>query len=56
MKSYKNTLIFMICYIAYTSIYIARLNFSIASPELINTAVLSVAEVGMIGSIFSVIY
>lgn len=56
MKLNKNMIIFLICYIAYTSIYIARLNLSMASPALIEAAILSTAEVGMMGSIFSIIY
>ena len=56
MKSKKSTLIFIICYLAYTSIYVARLNLSMASPELMNSQILNTAQVGILGSIFSVIY
>ena len=49
-------MIFIICYLAYTSIYVARLNLSMASPELMDTRILDTAQVGMLGSIFSVIY
>ncbi len=52
----NKSIIFLICYIAYTSIYVARLNLSIASPELIASNVLNVAQVGFMGSAFSVIF
>ena len=56
MKNKKSTLIFIICYIAYTSIYIARLNLSTASPEMMKAGVLTTAQLGILGSAFSVIY
>ena len=40
MKAKRNFLIFIICYLAYTAIYIARLNLSMASPEMINKVVM----------------
>lgn len=52
----KKMWIFIICYLAYTSIYIARLNLSMASPELQNMKMLNKAEIGMLGSMFSVVY
>lgn len=56
MKSRTRLLIFLICYLAYTSIYVARLNLSMASPELTDAGLLDAAQIGMLGSIFSVIY
>ena len=47
---------FAICFIAYTCIYIARFNLSIASPALIQEGVLDSAQIGIMGSIFSVVY
>jgi len=52
----KGMIIFIICYLAYTSIYIARLNLSMASPGLIDAGMLDSAQIGMMGSVFSVIY
>jgi len=52
----KTSLIFVICYMAYTAIYIARLNLSMASPGMLETNVLDKAQVGMLGSVFSVVY
>lgn len=56
MKNKQKTMIFLICYLAYTSIYVARLNLSMASPALIEKEILSTAQIGMMGSVFSIIY
>lgn len=47
---------FAICFIAYTCIYIARFNLSIASPALIDGGFFSASQIGIMGSIFSVVY
>lgn len=52
----RNNGIFFVCYIAYTCIYIARLNLSMASPAMREAGILSAAELGFIGSAFSVVY
>lgn len=52
----KRTLIFFVCYCAYVSIYIARSNLSMASPSLKTMEVLTTAQIGLMGSIFSVVY
>lgn len=52
----NSSLIFMICYIAYTSIYIARLNLSMASPGFMSAGLMDEAQIGALGSIFSTIY
>ena len=56
MRNKRNTVIFLICYLSYASIYIARLNLSMASPDLINLSILTTAQVGILGSVFSVIF
>lgn len=56
MKSNRRLLIFLLCYISYTAIYIARLNLSMASPDLKAAALLDEAQIGALGSAFSVIY
>ena len=56
MKTRKSSIIFIICYLAYTSIYIARLNLSMASPGMIEEGIVNTAQIGMMGSIFSIIY
>lgn len=48
--------IFFLCYIAYTCIYIARLNLSMASPAMRDAGILNAAQLGFIGSAFSVVY
>ncbi len=56
MNHRKNTLTFLICYIAYTAIYIARLNLSMASPGLVDLSILDTVQIGLMGSVFSIIY
>ena len=56
MTNKFKTLVFIVCYIAYTGIYVARLNLSMASPGLIESFILNTAQVGMLGSIFSIVY
>ena len=52
----KSLLIFLICYFAYTAIYIARVNLSMAAPDLRELQVLTEAQYGILGSVFSIIY
>lgn len=52
----KQTIIFLIVFLAYTSIYIARVNLSIAGPKLIELGCLDTVQIGLLGSIFSTIY
>lgn len=58
MKSQKlrGALVFAVCYTAYVSIYIARLNLSMASPALTSLGLITKAQIGLLGSVFSVIY
>ena len=56
MKVKRENIIFAFCYIAYISIYVARLNLSIAAPALKELSVLTTAQIGLLGSIFSVVY
>lgn len=48
--------IFFVCYIAYLFIYVARLNLSMAAPGLKDLQILSMEQIGLLGSAFSVIY
>ena len=52
----NKSLIFAVCYISYTLIYVARLNLSMAAPQLKNGGVLSAAQIGLLGSVFFVVY
>ena len=46
----------MICYLSYVAIYVARLNLSMAAPALKDLHVLTTEQVGLLGSIFSIVY
>ena len=48
--------IFLICYFAYVAIYVARLNLSMAAPALKELTVLTTEQIGLLGSMFSVVY
>ena len=56
MQNKHKRIIFLIVYLAYTSIYIARINLSVASPGLISEGVLDTVQIGFLGSIFSTFY
>lgn len=53
---YSPKLIFIIVYLAYTSIYIARVNLSVATPVLDSEGIINTVQIGALGSAFSVIY
>jgi len=55
-KTCPKALIFVLCYISYVCIYAARLNLSIASPEMITGGVFSSEQYGFLGSAFFVVY
>jgi len=55
MRNPKNR-IFFVCYLAYLFIYVARLNLSMAAPGLKDLQILSMEQIGLLGSAFSVIY
>ena len=55
-KNQPSNLVFYFCFIAYTCIYIARLNLSMASPAMREAGILTAAQLGLIGSAFSVVY
>lgn len=52
----KEKYIFLIMYLAYVSIYAARVNLSVASPQLTDMNILDAAKIGFLGSVFSTIY
>ncbi len=52
----QTTRIFIVCYLAYLFIYVARLNLTMAAPGLKEFAILSTEQIGLLGSAFSVIY
>lgn len=52
----KTMPIFLICYLSYVMIYVARLNLSMGASALKELAVLTTAQIGVLGSLFSVVY
>ncbi len=56
MTERKKRLIFWVMYLAYSSIYVARVNLSMAGPDLIAGKVLDTVQLGLLGSIFSTVY
>lgn len=52
----KPLFLFLLCYAAYTAIYMARLNLSVAEPGLRDAGVLTSAQYGVLGSVFSLVY
>lgn len=55
-KCQPSNAVFYLCFVAYTCIYIARLNLSMASPAMRDAGILTAAQLGLIGSAFSVVY
>lgn len=56
MQAKRNRLIFLIVYLAYTSIYIARVNLSMAGPDLNVEGIVTTAGLGLLGGIFSTVF
>lgn len=56
MSEKRKTTIFTVCYLAYTLIYIARLNLSVSSASFIEAQILDSAGIGLLGGVFSVVY
>lgn len=54
--SLPHGLIFLLCYIAYTGVYMVRLNLSMASPGMIAGGILTEVQYGFVGSAFFVTY
>lgn len=52
----NNKYIFLLLYIAYTAIYLARVNLSVASPGLKESGLLNATQIGLLGSAFSTVY
>lgn len=53
---HQRSRIFSVCYLAYLFIYVARLNLSMAAPGLKDLQILSMEQIGLLGSVFSVVY
>lgn len=55
-RRFPNGFVFLLCYVAYVSIYAARLNLAQASPALIDGGVLTSEQYGFLGSAFFWVY
>ena len=56
MSLRKKRLIYLVIYLAYTSIYISRVNLSVAETTLEALSVFDAAGYGLIGGLFSAVY
>lgn len=52
----KRKIIYLICYLAYSSIYIARTNLTMANPSLVEAGILNTVQIGMLGGVFSAMF
>jgi len=52
----RKDLIYLITYIGYASIYMNRINLSMAGPDLKSAGILTTAQLGFLGTAFSVVY
>ena len=52
----RSAVIFIATYLAYATVYIARVNLTMASPGMMEAGMLNSAQLGLMGSLFSVIY
>lgn len=55
-RTFPKGFVFLLCYVSYVAIYAARLNLSMASPEMISAGMLTEVQYGFIGSVFFVTY
>ena len=55
-RKFPKGLVFLLCYVAYVSIYAARLNLAQASPALIEGGILTSEQYGFLGSAFFWVY
>ena len=56
MKKASGRLLFLVAYFAYASIYIARLNLTVASPVMQSEKLMNAAQIGTMGGIFFLFY
>ena len=48
--------IFIVLYLSYATVYISRVNLTMASPGMMDAGMLTSAQLGLMGSLFSVFY
>lgn len=56
MKKISGRFLFIVAYFAYSSIYIARLNLTVASPVMQEQQLMSASQIGLMGSVFFMLY
>ena len=59
MNNYKKVYtvtVFAALYLAYSAVYVARLNLSMAAPQFIADNILTTKQIGYLGAVFSVVY
>lgn len=56
MKTKSGKKVFLLAYLAYACIYIARLNLTVAAPVMQDQGMMSAADIGMMGGIFFLCY
>lgn len=56
MTKTSGRLLFLIAYFAYASIYIARLNLTVASPIMQEQGIMTASQIGIMGGIFFLFY
>lgn len=56
MKHLSGRFLFLVAYFAYSSIYIARLNLTVASPIMQEQQLMSASQIGLMGSAFFMLY
>ena len=52
----KRKIIYIICYLAYSSIYIARVNLTMANPSLVSAGILNTVQIGILGGAFAAMF
>lgn len=52
----RKRIIFVVCYMAYMAVYVARINLSVAAPTMKQLSILTASQLGVLGSAFSIVY
>ncbi len=52
----KRKIIYFLCYLAYSAIYIARVNLTMSAPSLLAAGALGTVEIGILGGAFSAVF
>ena len=52
----KRRIIYLLCYLAYSSIYIARVNLTMANPSLVERGILDTVQIGILGGVFAAVF